>query len=663
MVWRVITFCLAAFLVYSQSAVAQTTAGASATIVLPIVAQTPSFGSEVTVYNPNAGTITITPAFYDAQNTSSPGPKACGSLSVAANVSKQLSVASQCALPAGAHFGLLVLPEVTGTRRFYGYARTQTPQGVGFSTEGFPIENFNDQIQDATGLKRVAATGGSPALQTNCFAATLADAVDYELRLFDGDTGTELGTTLSGSLQPFQMLRYLDVFAASAVGDGDLTNVRAQFTNLTGNEKKLIGFCTVQENTTLSAAFVIAKSYGGTLSNAFVQGGDSFGTTALLGTTDDQPLEFLVNGERVARFELVSGVPNVISGYSGNTGNGNAVVTVAGGGIPGMSCGAAHNVSCSNQAAAPMVTIGGGFGNVGGGTGATIAGGYEHDASGDASTIGGGNANVAGDLAATVAGGSQNRATGFVSTIGGGSDNVASGSGTTVVGGANNVASGDESVVAGGNTNSATGFFATVAGGGHNVASGRFSFVAGRFGKASGNGTFVWADLQPNVNVFEVVEDNVFAARATGGVRFVTAVDETGAASKSVTFDTNGNVNASGTFNGSSDRNAKEDIAEVDPSAVLAKLSVLPISTWRYRTDALGVTHMGPMAQDFREAFGLGADDKHIATVDADGVALAAIKALYRLIVEKDTQIEAQRQQIEGLQKRIGAIEQAANHR
>lgn len=105
-----------------------------------------------------------------------------------------------------------------------------------------------------------------------------------------------------------------------------------------------------------------------------------------------------------------------------------------------------------------------------------------------------------------MAGGSQNKATGFVSTIGGGSDNVASGAGTTVVGGANNVASGDESVVAGGNTNSATGFSATVAGGGHNVASGSVSFVAGRFGKASGNGTFVWADRQPNANVFEVAE-------------------------------------------------------------------------------------------------------------------------------------------------------------
>jgi cell division protein FtsB len=35
------------------------------------------------------------------------------------------------------------------------------------------------------------------------------------------------------------------------------------------------------------------------------------------------------------------------------------------------------------------------------------------------------------------------------------------------------------------------------------------------------------------------------------------------------------------------------------------------------------------MAQDFHAAFGLnGADDKHIATVDEDGVALAAIQGL-----------------------------------
>ena len=34
------------------------------------------------------------------------------------------------------------------------------------------------------------------------------------------------------------------------------------------------------------------------------------------------------------------------------------------------------------------------------------------------------------------------------------------------------------------------------------------------------------------------------------------------------------------------------------------------------------------MAQDFYAAFKVGQDDKHIATVDADGIALAAIKAL-----------------------------------
>lgn len=44
-------------------AIAQTTAGTSATIVVPVIAQTSSFGSEVTVFNPNAATITVNPVF------------------------------------------------------------------------------------------------------------------------------------------------------------------------------------------------------------------------------------------------------------------------------------------------------------------------------------------------------------------------------------------------------------------------------------------------------------------------------------------------------------------------------------------------------------------------------------------------------------------------
>ena len=36
------------------------------------------------------------------------------------------------------------------------------------------------------------------------------------------------------------------------------------------------------------------------------------------------------------------------------------------------------------------------------------------------------------------------------------------------------------------------------------------------------------------------------------------------------------------------------------------------------------------MAQDFYAAFGAGIDDRHVASIDEDGVALAAIKALHR---------------------------------
>ena len=77
----------------------------------------------------------------------------------------------------------------------------------------------------------------------------------------------------------------------------------------------------------------------------------------------------------------------------------------------------------------------------------------------------------------------------------------------------------------------------------------------------------------------------------------------------------------------SSDRNLKENFQPVTPLQVLEKVVGLPISQWNFKTDA-DATHVGPMAQDFRAAFGLGTDERHIATVDADGVALAAIQGL-----------------------------------
>ena len=60
---------------------------------------------------------------------------------------------------------------------------------------------------------------------------------------------------------------------------------------------------------------------------------------------------------------------------------------------------------------------------------------------------------------------------------------------------------------------------------------------------------------------------------------------------------------------------------------------------------------MGPMAQDFREAFGLGEDEKHVSTVDSEGVALAAIQALYQINQELTRQVNELQNQLARLSR------------
>jgi hypothetical protein len=88
-----------------------------------------------------------------------------------------------------------------------------------------------------------------------------------------------------------------------------------------------------------------------------------------------------------------------------------------------------------------------------------------------------------------------------------------------------------------------------------------------------------------------------------------------------------------------SDRAVKRDFAEVDVDAVLAGVVDLPLSTWSYRADDPRVRHIGPMAQDFAAAFGVGEDDRHIHVVDASGVALASIQALAARLAEAEARI------------------------
>ena len=78
----------------------------------------------------------------------------------------------------------------------------------------------------------------------------------------------------------------------------------------------------------------------------------------------------------------------------------------------------------------------------------------------------------------------------------------------------------------------------------------------------------------------------------------------------------------------------------VDEQAVLDGVARMPISTWSYKSDDPSVRHLGPMAQDFHSAFGLGSTDRAYDPIDAHGVELAAIKALYERLRRDEALIE-----------------------
>ena len=114
-----------------------------------------------------------------------------------------------------------------------------------------------------------------------------------------------------------------------------------------------------------------------------------------------------------------------------------------------------------------------------------------------------------------------------------------------------------------------------------------------------------------------------------------------------------GAYESGGTWTNASDRNLKESFVPVDGAGLLAKLNAIPLQTWKYKTDDAHIRHLGPMAQDFRAAFALGEDDKHISTVDEGGVALAAVQELYREGLKKDTTIRRQQNQIQQLAEQV----------
>lgn len=168
-----------------------------------------------------------------------------------------------------------------------------------------------------------------------------------------------------------------------------------------------------------------------------------------------------------------------------------------------------------------------------------------------------------------------------------------------------------------------------------------------------------WSDFQ-----LDVIQDNL-RLRSGGTIAMhVKAGGRVGigTANPSTRLEVSGTVTATA-FNPPSDRNMKENVSPIDPVQVLERVAALPISRWNFKSDE-GTKHVGPMAQDFYAAFGVGTDERHIATVDADGVALAAIQGLNQKLEErlreKDEEIERLRAKIarlETLEERLTQLE------
>jgi len=450
--------------------------------------------------------------------------------------------------------------------------------------------------------------------------------------------------------------------------------------------------------------------------NAFVQGGNAFGATAILGTSDNNAIEIKANGARVMRYESNALGPNVLGGDPSNSIGALVGQTIAGGGRPGTDCydpltgqsvrSCANQVNgfyavvgggVSNQTTESWAVVAGGISNSASGLASALGGGYANTASANSAVVSGGTLNIASGTASVVAGGSSNTSSGDVSTVGGGyfnkatgkyavigggrtgqanADfsttgggelNVANGGHSTVGGGSNNAASGGSSVIAGGAANVASGLASMVPGGYFNVAQGDYSFAAGRRAKSGYTGAFLWADstdldFKVQLNDFTGPGPgwpdaaNTFNVRAVGGVWFVTAVDAVTGRPTSGAFLNPG----SGSWSTTSDRNAKANIEPVDTEQVLARLAAMPISTWNYRTQDAGIRHLGPMAQDFRAAFGLGENDTSISTVDGQGIALAAIQGLNgkleQALRERDALIASQGREIDRLRSDVARV-------
>jgi hypothetical protein len=175
------------------------------------------------------------------------------------------------------------------------------------------------------------------------------------------------------------------------------------------------------------------------------------------------------------------------------------------------------------------------------------------------------------------------------------------------------------------------------------VGTGDFSSVVGMQFSWDSGGT-IDASISKVVGIEPT--SGFFVARAPGGVRFLTSTNQTAGVQLAPSGSSWGSL---------SDSNAKTDVTTIDHRVTLKKLGELAVTSWSYKHD-VSRGYIGPMAQDFHATFRLGSDDKHLTTLDFDGVALSALKGLIAELQERKERSAAQARRLAELEAELQTL-------
>ena len=244
-----------------------------------------------------------------------------------------------------------------------------------------------------------------------------------------------------------------------------------------------------------------------------------------------------------------------------------------------------------------------------------------------------------------------------------GGNTTASGLGSSALG-AYTTASGNYSTALG-MTTTASGFSSTAMGDG-TTASGYLSTAIGTVTTASGdfsiamgnhastnshNGAFVYGDNSTST-VINASVSNQFVVRAQH-MWFGTNNSVTSTSGRFLETSTGAYLSSGGMWTNVSDVNRKHLFEAISDDAILDRLAELPVTEWSYKAEDDSVRHIGPTAQDFYATFHLGSSNTSIGTADADGVSLAAIKALAKRTQELQTENVDLRTRLDALESEV----------